>query len=98
MSRIPCICRQPAGPAGVPLVLPSEAALADLGGAASMSAGVGPALRWLSFPSGPGTAAFPAVHAARHRPRTPWLRHRGAATRVSRRIRSLRTGAKSRPR
>ena len=52
MSRIPSICRRPGVPAGLAHVLPSAAApaaLVDLGGAASMGAGVCPALGWLSF-------------------------------------------------
>jgi hypothetical protein len=53
MSRIPSICRRPGVPAGLANVLPPPAAApaapADPGGAASMSAGVCPALGWLSF-------------------------------------------------
>jgi hypothetical protein len=53
MSRISRIGRQPGGPAGLARVLPSAAtapaALANPGGAASMSAGMGLALGWLSF-------------------------------------------------
>jgi hypothetical protein len=53
MSRIPRICRRPGVPAELAPVLPlaavGPAALANPGGAASMSAGGCPALGWLSF-------------------------------------------------